>query len=457
MNLFDLASNNKKLKFIDDENQLEFNLKDLPELGLDQEPKKLIFAYLDNSIQSILVFWTLMKINHCIALLPPNISLNFKIELESLYQPSYIFDNSRNIINGNEKININSIQFFKTIIESKNIIHKSTKILISTSGTTGSPKFVKLSEENLISNANSITEYLPINESDVTPLNLPIYYSYGLSVLTSNSIKGGKIVCTNDDVLKKSFWEKFEKLGFTSFAGVPFVYEMLDRIGFTKKTYASLRYFTQAGGKLHENLVIKYGEYAISNKVSFYVMYGQTEATARMSYLPPNLILQKTGSIGKAIPNGEFILDTETNELCYKGSNVFGGYVEKPSDLEIFESNDVLKTGDIAKVDDDGYFYIIGRIKRFTKLFGNRINLDEVENIIAKQLNIITKCIGVNDKNLIIFCSDNSVDLKNLNQFISSELKIHVSVIKSFYIEQFPLTNNGKINYTALTELYVTK
>lgn len=144
-------------------------------------------------------------------------------------------------------------------------------------------------------------------------------------------------------------------------------------------------------------------------------------------------------------------------ELCYRGLNVFGGYVEKPLDLEVFENNDILKTGDIANVDDDGYFYITGRIKRFTKLFGNRINLDEIENIIAKQLNIIAKCIGVNDKNLIIFCSDNSVDLKNVVQFISSELKIHISVIKSYHIEKYPLTNNGKINYTVLTEFYATK
>lgn len=293
MTLFDLASNNKKLKFIDDENQFEFELNDILELGLNQETKKLIFAYLDNSLQSILVFWTLMKTNHCIALLPPNISLHFKTELECLYRPTYIFDNSRDVIEGNEKLNIKSIQFFKNINEPNIKIHKSLKILLSTSGTTGSLKFVKLSEENLIANANSITEYLPINEFDVAPLNLPIFYSYGLSVLTSNSIKGGKIVCTNDDVLKKSFWEKFETLGFTSLTSVPFVYEMLDRIGFTKKTYSSLRYFTQAGGKLQENLVKKYGEYAISNKVPFYVMYGQTEATARMSYLPPNLILQK--------------------------------------------------------------------------------------------------------------------------------------------------------------------
>jgi len=457
MNLFELVSYNKNLKFIDDENQSEFTLNDLPEIGFSDESKKLIFAYLDNSIQSILVFWTLMKSNHCVALLPPNISLHFKSELESLYKPSYVFDNSREYLETYSLINEKSISYFKSINETNIKIHNSIKILISTSGTTGSPKFVKLSEENLISNANSITQYLPINEFDVTPLNLPIFYSYGLSVLTSNSLKGGKIVCTNDDVLKKSFWEKFEKFGFTSFAGVPFVYEMLDRIGFTKKTYSTLKYFTQAGGKLHENLIKKYGEYALSNKIEFYVMYGQTEATARMSFLTPKLILQKTGSIGKPIPNGEFILEEETNELCFKGLNVFGGYVEKPVDLEIFEKNEVLKTGDIAKVDEDGFFYITGRIKRFTKLFGNRINLDEVENIISKQFDIIVKSIGINDKTLIIFCSDSSVDLRNIMQFISNELKLHISVIKTQHIEQFPLTNNGKINYSALTEIYATK
>ena len=300
-------------------------------------------------------------------------------------------------------------------------------------------------------------EYLPINASYVTPLNLPVFYSYGLSVLTSNSLRGGKIVCTNDDVLKKGFWESFQKYGYTSFAGVPFVYEMLDRIGFTKKEYPSLKYFTQAGGKLQDPLVKKYGEYAIQHQIKFYVMYGQTEATARMSYLLPNDTLNKIGSIGKPIPNGTFIIDEETNELCYKGSNIFGGYVQIANDLSSYNQEEILRTGDIAKVDDDGFYFITGRLKRFTKLFGNRINLDEVESLVAKQFNGHIKCIGFNDSQLIIFTNEKEIELDIIAKFISSELKLHISVIKHKFVDEIPLTANGKINYTELLNIYAAK
>lgn len=457
MTLFDLALQNKKLVYIDDVHDSSYTLSEIANISFADTEKKLFFAYLDNTVASISIFWSLMKSKHCIALLSPHITNHFKNELEEMYHPTYIFDTTRNSINGYNLICKDKTNYFNITNTNNYSINQNIKVLISTSGTTGSPKFVKLSEDNLILNALAITQYLPIQDSDVTPLNLPIFYSYGLSVLTSNSIKGGKIICSNDDLLKKTFWENFIKYGYTSFAGVPFVYEMLDRIGFTKKTYPSLKYFTQAGGKLQDHLVKKYGEYALQNNKLFFVMYGQTEATARMSYLPPSLTLKKIGSIGKPIPNGEFILDNETGELCYKGLNVFGGYVENISDLEWFTQETILRTGDIAKVDEDGFYYITGRLKRFSKLYGNRINLDEVENIVAKQLFIDIKCIGVNDSQLIIFCATPEVDLKSVIQFISTELKLHISVIKSFFVEQFPLTNNGKINYIELTKTYAAK
>ena len=458
MTLLEQALLNNNLLFVDDQSGKCFSLKELSALNFSVNNKKeLVFAYLDNSIESISVFWSLMRGNYCIALLSPSITEHFKNELEQLYKPSIIYDKTRNEILKYELKSCKDVNYFNSIEDFYIDIHPQIKVLISTSGTTGSPKFVKLSEENLLSNANSICEYLPINASDVTPLNLPVFYSYGLSVLTSNSLRGGKIVCTNDDVLKKGFWESFQKYGYTSFAGVPFVYEMLDRIGFTKKEYPSLKYFTQAGGKLQDPLVKKYGEYAIQHQIKFYVMYGQTEATARMSYLLPNDTLNKIGSIGKPIPNGTFIIDEETNELCYKGSNIFGGYVQIANDLSSYNQEEILRTGDIAKVDDDGFYFITGRLKRFTKLFGNRINLDEVESLVAKQFNGHIKCIGFNDSQLIIFTNEKEIELDIIAKFISSELKLHISVIKHKFVDEIPLTANGKINYTELLNIYAAK
>jgi acyl-coenzyme A synthetase/AMP-(fatty) acid ligase len=282
---FQLAKNNPALEYIDGCTNEAYKINDLPRINFKRNSKRLAFAYLDNGIKSIAVFWSLIRSKHCVALLPPAMAIDLKLDLENLYCPEWIIDFSREQINGFQVVEENGVKFFSNCKKKNLKIHDDVKLLLNTSGTTGSPKFVKLSEQNIISNAQSITHYLPISHNDVTPLNLPIYYSYGLSVLTSNSIGGGKIICTNDDILKKSFWENLNKYQFTSFAGVPFVYEMLDRIGFTNKDFPSLKYLTQAGGKLQEHLIRKFAEYCNRKNILFFVMYGQTEATARMSYL----------------------------------------------------------------------------------------------------------------------------------------------------------------------------
>lgn len=454
MKLYNYALLNSSLEFIDAENGKVFLLNELSKLNFDSESKALVFAYLDNTIESISIFWSLMRSDHCIALLSPSISIHFKEELEYLYKPKFVYDKTREELTAYNRIVEKGIYYFKAKTTIENKIDSHIKLLLSTSGTTGSPKFVKLSEGNLISNAVSICDYLPIRESDVTPLNLPIFYSYGLSILTSNALKGGKIVCSNDDLMKKEFWENFQKFGYTSFGGVPFVFEMLDRIGFTKKDYNSLRYFTQAGGKLQDVLVKKYAEYAQKNQLKFYVMYGQTEATARMSYLPSEDLLKKIGSIGKPIFNGSFEIDTNTSELCYSGPNVFGGYVEKLNDLTFFDKASVLRTGDLARVDEDGYYFITGRLKRVAKIFGNRINLDEIESILYKKFKQDFKCVCINDKDLLILTDIYDNDLIGAKDFVSKELKLHISVIKTKIIESIPLTVNGKVDYKELINIY---
>jgi long-subunit acyl-CoA synthetase (AMP-forming) len=419
-----------------------------------ENKKALFFVYIDNSINSIEIFWSLMQSSHCFAMLPINLSEGLKINLEKCYNPKWIYDPLRTSINGYKQFENRGVSFFELIKENNQLIHEDIKILLSTSGTTGSPKFVKLSENNLISNAQSITKYLPINETGITPLNLPIFYSYGLSILTSNSINGGRIVCTNEDVMQKSFWDSFNKFGYTSMAGVPFMYEMLYRIGFTKKQYPSLKYLTQAGGKLQDSLLVNYANYSRENNVDFYVMYGQTEATARISYLEPNKLFDKLGSIGKPIPGGGFSIDEESGELFYQGENIFGGYVNSPEGLETFEQPKILATGDLAFKDEDGFYFIKGRLKRFVKLFGYRINLDEVETLIANHTKYIVKCIGVDDKYLVVFHDDTNLPIKIINQFITDQLKLHASVIKNIYLDKYPLTDNGKINYKELLKIY---
>jgi acyl-coenzyme A synthetase/AMP-(fatty) acid ligase len=207
---------------------------------------------------------------------------------------------------------------------------------------------------------------------------------------------------------------------------------------------------TQAGGKLKVELVEKFGLYALENNLKFYVMYGATEASARMSYLKHSKIITKQGSIGKAIKNGRFEIDQESSELIYEGPNVFGGYANDFLDLSTYDSSNVLKTGDIARKDAGGYYYIVGRIKRFVKISGQRVNLDEVEELIFSLREISVKCIGLNDKLLIVFYIANELDINNLKKEVIGELKIHHSFIQFKKVSDFPLTPNGKIDYKKL-------
>lgn len=453
--LIDEICKNENLQFVDDLNHGRvIPIKELEFISIPVEKKNIAFLYLDNSFQSVRVLLSFLKSNHTIALLSPSLKEHFKLELETLYKPLFIYDTTRS--NLDEYSTYLDFLYRSNTVNSVSI-HEEVKVLLSTSGTTGSPKFVKLSENNLYRNALSIIRYLPIEGTDVTPLNLPIYYSYGLSVLTSNAIAGGKIVCSNLDVLNKDFWVKFEQYGYSSIAGVPFVYEMLDRIGFTKKQYPSLKYFSQAGGKLQDSLVRKFFEFAKINKVAFYVMYGQTEATARMSYLPPASIEDKIGSIGIPIPDGVFSIDKENGELCYSGPNVFGGYVSSLEDLCTYEQPEILKTGDVARVDSDGYYFITGRLKRFVKLYGNRINLDEIEMLLSKHNGSHLKCTGYQDKFLLLFTTEENFDFKDSTNHLVSELKIHPSAIKTFVLKEYPLTANGKIDYNQVINLYESK
>ncbi|SEN56459.1 Acyl-CoA synthetase (AMP-forming)/AMP-acid ligase II [Chitinophaga rupis] len=447
--LYDLIAANPQLEYVDAATGQHFGVSDLTHT-LDLEPQHgLAFLYLDNSIAAIEALLNFLDSPFTIALLSPKLNIAYKQQLEQLYRPCYIYDPSRTAVEGFEA----TVRLFKNTVQAGYSIHPDIKVLLSTSGTTGSPKFVKLSEDNLVQNALSIIDYLPIQHHDVTPLTLPVFYSYGLSVFTTNSIAGGQVVCTSRDVVQKEFWEDFNRYGYTSVAGVPYVYEMLHRIGFCKKEYASLRYMTQAGGRLSPVLAKTFGEYMAVRDKRFYIMYGQTEATARMAYLPPEALLSKAGSIGIPVKNGRFDISPDTQELVYTGPNVFGGYATGTADLQTFDHHPVLYTGDMAEKDADGYYYITGRMKRFVKLFGTRVNLDEVEAILKNTLNGGTvACIGVEDKYLLVQHLG-ALDSSAIKQLLSEKLQLHVSVFRIQQVDEFLLTPNGKVDYTAMQQM----
>ncbi len=455
MRLIDHIKQNAQLRYFDAETHksVAFNALDID--FFDKKDKKaLAFLYLDNSLDAVHAFWTFYNSPHALVLLNPKLNNDFKQALEKNYQPQYIYDPSRESIETYEEKSFINKQIIFENHPAKTPFHTDIKVLLSTSGTTGTPKLVKLSEANLLANAQSITAYLPISTDDVAPLNLSICYAYGLSVLTSNALAGGTIVCTNKDIMNKDFWADFDNLGYTSLAGVPYVYEMLNRIGFLKKNYPNLRYMTQAGGKLSAKLAELFHTHLKNQNKEFYIMYGQTEATARMAYLHPAHIETKLESIGKAIPNGSFSIDTDTQELIYKGPNVFGGYATKAADLVTFDQPNALRTGDIARCDDEGFYYITGRLKRFVKIFGTRTNLDEVETLLKNHFVGTTfMTLGKNDEKLVVCMHNADISDSEIKAFLKESMHIHPSVVLVRVLDEIPITANGKIDYKAIEVL----
>ena len=280
--------------------------------------------------------------------------------------------------------------------------------ILFTSGSTGLPKGVMLSHKNLISNTDSIVEYLKLTSDDIIEIVLPFYYCYGLSLLHTHLKVGGSVVLNNNFVFLGAVLSDLGKYKCTGFAGVPSHFQILLRKSksFKNNEFPSLRYFTQAGGKLHNAFIQELIEAFPEKK--FFVMYGQTEATARLSYLPPELLQAKLGSIGKGIPNvtlevfdknDQPVKDDEVGEIVAKGNNVMLGYLNDPEGNRATLRNGWLRTGDIAKKDEDGYIYLVAREKEIIKVGGKRISPKEIEEVIVSIPEVVDCTIeGVYDE-----------------------------------------------------------
>ena len=380
------------------------------------------------------------------------------------FSSRYIFSQNNDCPPGYKKIlEIGHFSIFENpSLSLKDSIHNDVALLITTSGSTGNPKLVKLSHENLLSNTQSIIKYLDINYQDKPITTLPMNYTFGLSILNTHLFSGSTIVLTNTSIMEKNFWLSFDQFKPTSISGVPYTFQILDRLKFFKRDISNINKITQAGGKLSEDLALSIGQRCLDQNIDFYIMYGQSEATARMSYLPPNFLLSKPGSVGIAIPNGEFWLEDDngqkisspytTGNLIFSGSNVSMGYARSWKDLSSGDQNmKILHTGDLAKIDEDGFVYIVGRQKRFIKIFGNRVNLDDIENFLSKN-QFIAAAAG-SDDNLKIFIEEakyNNPDMSNLKKLVSRFIKVHPSSIKINLVGKLPRNKSGKIQYREL-------
>ena len=349
-------------------------------------------------------------------------------------------------------------------------LHPDLALLLSTSGSTGSPKLVRLSHHNLTANAEAIADYLDLRPGDVAATTLPMHYCYGLSVLHSHLVAGAALMLTDRSVLEPEFWQEFRDHGATSFAGVPHTFELLDRVGFAEMDLPALRYVTQAGGKMAPADVRRHAELGIRRGYDLFVMYGQTEATARMAYLPPALAIDSPEAIGVPIPGGAFHLEplperpltrashdpaadtVAVGELVYDGPNVMLGYAESPADLALGRTVEHLRTGDVARLRTDGLYEVIGRRSRITKVFGLRIDLDHVERALAAQ-GVIASAADGGDHLILAVCDGaRPVSVADLKALVKRSFNLPAAGVHVSTWAEIPRLPSGKTDYRALVE-----
>lgn len=470
--MWDLMKYSKNIAVIDDLG-IEVTYGEIAKMG--EEIRKvagrcLVVSLCSNTIGSVAGYLSFLN-NHIVPIM-----LNMHMEQELLgqllkvYSPSYIWCPENEVRNHADFTDMKTVysaygySLLETGYGMEYHLYSELALLLTTSGSTGSPKFVRQSYGNIKANIDSIVSYLGIDEAERPITTLPMNYTYGLSIINSHVMVGATILVTDKSLMQKEFWSFLKEKRATSFGGVPYTYEMLDRLRFTRMELPYLKTMTQAGGRLTPELHAKFAAYAAEQGKSFVVMYGQCEATARMGYLPAEKAVEKCGSMGIAIPGGHFQLIDEngktvtkpyvTGELVYQGENVTLGYAECGKDLGLGdERNGVLQTGDMAQFDEDGYYYIVGRKKRFLKIYGNRVNLDEMERMIKGAFDgIDCACAGVDD-HMYIFLTDNG-KLEEIKHFVVNKIKLNPIAFRFVVVNEIFKNEAGKVLYRELEQYY---
>ena len=467
-NLFTNFARDKKKIALVDLDGLEYSYNDILQKNnyiLSKLKKKSLIVHItSNTADSVFGYTAFLRSQFTVILLDESFSKNYIKDIISRFRPFYIFC-PKNFFGKNSDdlkkhlISLKNYELLKTKFKHDTLIKSINRVLLTTSGTTQSPKFVRLSSINLKRNSFAISEYLNIKSSQTVITTMPMAYSYGVSIINSHLESGAKIILNKNTIFEKSFWEKIKKYNVNSLNGVPQFYELLKRINFNKLYIPSIKYITQAGGKLEYSVLKFFYDFSKKKKIKFFLMYGQTEASPRMSYIKVN-DKTKEGSIGKALKgslfklinkNGDIIRkDYEVGEIIYFGKNVSLGYASKAFDLKKGDANKgVLYTGDLAYKDSKDYYFLVGRKNRISKLFGLRLNLDDIEKILSKK-GFKAKC-EINDKFLCILVK-NVKFKKKIISAVKKEYGINSNYIKIIKNDNLKLKNKNFFKEIVINE-----
>jgi acyl-CoA synthetase (AMP-forming)/AMP-acid ligase II len=414
--------------------------------------KTLGFVLCRNVPECLIAYLGALRSGSAVCLLDADIAESALHRLVGEYRPDWVYSTGQILLAGySRQDGVEGCLYQRHAEAHASSISPELALLLPTSGSTGSPKVVRLSYANLQANAASIVEYLSITPDDRCITSMPLAYSYGLSVVHTHLLAGAQVLMTTSSFLQREFWTLFREQRATSLAGVPYHYDVMLSRRLLDQDLASLRVLTQAGGRLSPERIEQLEGAATRKGWRFFVMYGQTEATARISFVPPERLRAKIGSIGIAVPRGRLSLDPATGELLYEGPNVMLGYAERRTDLaKGDELGGRLRTGDVATCDEDGFHYVTGRLRRILKIFGRRFNLDDIEMFVSSNVGASVACFGSDD--LICVAIDEAASEQAVAHVMHGILKIHPSAFRILRVDAIPRLASGKLDYRSLTE-----
>lgn len=370
------------------------------------------------------------------------------------YRPDYVFDPKGQVRDGYQlaaELAGATLSISKT--PEGPAPHPDLTILLGTSGSTGDPKFVRLSHKSLDACTQSVCDYLDLTPERRCISLLPLHYSYGLSVLNTAAARRASFVISDLSILDCNLWRLMGELRVTDLSGVPFTFETLHRMHLPADVLDALECVTQAGGRLDPKLTRLFRERFMAEGIRFFTMYGQTEASPRISYLPPERAAEKEGSVGVPISCGQALIaesgkPSGEGELLYHGDNVALGYARLREDIALGDQfGGKLLTGDHVRIDDEGFIFIVGRRKRFVKLQGISVNLDHFESVLK---GAGVDCIVVGRENLITVCHTGS-DPAAISAILADNFNFHPTNIRLHQLDSLPLNASGKPDYGALS------
>jgi long-chain acyl-CoA synthetase len=424
----------------------------------------LVLCEIDNDIDGILGYLSLLVAGSIPIMVSPAASADSCHRLLKKYNPPLVFTfRSPADFGPHARVLYDLGNYALLDISFGSVIdrpHDELCLLLSTSGSTGSSKFVRLSKRNVWSNAAAISRYLELRSDELPITSLPPSYSYGLSVIHSHLFIGAGLAVISKSLFERDFWRFLVDVEATSFSGVPYHYEILNKLRFTSMHLPSLRTLTQAGGAMKRELTMEFARYCQRKGMRFFTMYGQTEASPRMSYVPAESSVIKAGTIGVPVPGSVIELRSDEDdlidgsgvvgELVYRGPNVCMGYAEGVGDLRLGDLNQgVLYTGDLAERDDDGYYRIVGRKSRFIKLYGNRVNLQEVESFLSGEAGEVA-CCGRDDFLEIYVSKSLESSALQVKRLVMDKLRVGGQAIAVYGVDLLPRSQSGKIRYGQL-------